>query len=382
MGRKKNLSLWIGTIMMIVFFQNCGTEYNLQTAKEQSSVLDGTTSTSCEPTNTCPPSPPQAPLPNFVLKTQSFSEQTATKPVDMVWVFDNSYSMKEEANHVRTNFQKFMYGLKQHTDIHVAMISSTTANEYNTQVNLPPPVDANNLEINYFVDSFNPLLVAAASTCKPNEENSLCQILANNTRYRRVMGSLNQFFRDLSSKVFVFVTDDNSASTSRATSTQFDAFPEPFRVVEVGTLIENSHFISSTTFIQRMDSYFGQSSPYRVFGFIAKDNENCAARESREYKNVIAQKNGNYFNVCDTDWSPHFDQLAEQITTYAKTEYVLDSVDAAKLKRIVSVSLNNQALVLGEDYTVNGKQISLNPELVKMQNVYSVDVSYEEYVNY
>ncbi len=375
MSRKRFIALCIGTGMMLVFFQNCGTDYNLQTATDPASKISNTTSTevSCESTNTC-----TAPSPNFVLKTQNFGTQTTTKPVDMVWVFDNSGSMREEANHVRTNFRNFMSGLNKETDTRVAMISSTTNNAYGTQINLSGSGEINYLEVNYFVDSYNPLLVAAAATCQPNDPDDLCTVFSEDSRYARVIGSLNRFFRAVSSKVFVFVTDDNSQKATN-TTIQIDRFPNPFSAVSVKLLIENLHFITGDTFIRRMDTFFGQSTPYRVYGFIATNNEKCAARDSLEYKGVIGRKSGEYFDICDTNWSPHFSKLGEAITTYAKTDYVLDAIETTMLKRIVSVSLNNQILTLGNDYTVNGKQISLNAELVKMQNVYSVDVAYEEY---
>lgn len=363
-------------VVLMVGFQNCGTQYNLK-MQDTPSSSESLSPTAVTPTGTPPTNTP--PEQTYSVKVQNFNSQTSTKPVDMVWVFDNSASMSEEASHVRQNFNKFIARLKMSSDIRVAMISSTQPNDLNTQVYLPQGTDANNIEVNYFIDSYNSLLVAAASTCKANEQTGLCAKLRSQSRYSRVMGKLDSFFRPAASKVFVFVTDDDSSGQSQTTTIQVDNFPKGYIAYSKTKLVENEHYITGSTFLSRMDEYFGASSPYRLFGFVAKTktDTNCAYRESKVYKSIIASKSGDSFDICDKDWSKHFDALANNILTYAQTEYVLSNVDLSKLKRVVSVTLNGRMLEFGKDYAINGKQISIQAALLANESIYSIEVAYE-----
>ncbi len=374
-----------GIIALILCFQNCGTDYGI-TQKASSDAISAV-STTGNP-STPPANPPPVPPPTasgFKEEQQNFSAQTTVKEVDMVWVIDNSFSMSEESSNVRSNFEKFINQLQSQVDIKVALISATKTNDYGTQVGLPASAKMNgrNLEIDYFVDSYNATLLAVAATCQETDVTGICGSLRSNNRYSRMMGQLTSFLRPNSNKVFIFVTDDDTRANSDA-GIQIDNFPQANpNYVKGVTLVENSHYISDTTFLTRMNSVFGESSPYRVFGFIAtagKDQSACqVTRESKAYKNIITLKGGTYFDICKTDWSSYFTQLVDKIFLYAQTDFVLSQVSTNDLKRIVSVKLNGTILQAGIDYTVSGRQISLQQDLVTMVGDYNLEVIYEKW---
>ena len=388
----KKLQYAAGIMILVFCFQNCGTEYGITQKATSDSVSSLNNSTSDpggnpSPNPNPPTNPPTSPPPTatgYVVDQQNFMSQTAMKQVDIVWVIDNSRSMSEEASHVRNNFEKFMNQLQSQVDIRVALISANKTNDYNTQVALPASakVSGNNIEIDYFVDSYNASLLAIAATCQASDTTGICDTLRKNTRYSRIMGQLNSFLRPDSSKVFIFVTDDDSRANSNA-GIQVDRYPNPEpSYIENLVLVENSHYVSDITFLNRMNSLF--NSPYRVFGFLAaqsKSNSSCEiTRESKTYKSLITQKSGTYFDICQSDWTNYFNQLANQIYLYAQTDYVLSNVSAKDFKRVVSVKLNGVVLQENTDYTVQGKQISIRAALLNMTGSYNIEVTYERWV--
>lgn len=377
-----------GITILLLCFQNCGTEYGI--TQKVSSDAGSTLNTSGDPTNppTDPPTnPPTTPPPTakgYVQDQQDFMSQTALKEVDIIWVIDNSRSMTEEASHVRNNFEKFIKQLESQVDIKTALISTTRKSSYETQVSLPASakLNGNNLEIDYFVDSYNATLLAVAASCRTTDVTGICATLRSNSRYSRVMGSLNSFLRPNSNKVFIFVTDDDATPNTRA-GIQIDQYPnaEP-QYIENITLVENSHYISYNTFMSRMETLL--DSPYRVFGFVAtksKDNSSCEiTRESKTYKTLISQRNGTAYDICQSDWTSYFNQLVEKIYLYAQTDYVINKVSNTDFKGIVSVKLNGTVLRLNIDYTVQGKQISINESLLNISGAYKIEVVFEKWV--
>lgn len=307
------------------------------------------------------------------IKTKTFTAASKEKVVDMVWVIDNSASMTSGADIIRKNFEKFAHLVENQVDLRVALISKKDVFALKTHVSLPESMK-NGQQVDFMVHSYNPLLVAAAATCPEAAGDSFCKKVLSNARYEKVYSSLSHFFRPQSQKVFVFVTDDDSAANSN-TTVQFDADNLNGYVGIIKGLVVNEDYITAQTFKDRMVRAFGKNGSYKVFGFVAAADSKCRARESSVYSSLISSSGGLAFNVCDKDWSKNFSQLSEKVVDYASTEYSLQSEN---VKKVLSVKLNGKVLVPGTDYTVADGKIALNPTLVKSLGNYVIDVSYTE----
>ncbi|WP_413557123.1 vWA domain-containing protein [Bdellovibrio sp. HCB209] len=359
----RRLVVLLSVLVLVISFQNCAEHSFTQVPSDNSSQL----------------------TPDVVLQQsqQSFSSETTRKAIDMVWVIDNSASMTKNVNLVKQNFSAFVKSLGSQVDINVALISRADALSYNTEIRLSDYSSAG-VQIPFLVHSYNPMLVAAASTCpkSPSASDAFCQAVKGNSRYDRVYGSLNSFFRSGSQKVFVFVSDDDSANLAMgAKSTiQFDKSSDPkgasIDIVSVSSLTENVDYITPAAFTARMKTAFGSSGSFKSFGFIAYDSKTspCLARPSNNYKSLIESSGGGHFNICNTNWDSAFTNLTSRVINYAAATY---TVSDSNFHSIDVVELNKQALKLGTDYTVNGNVVTLSSALVKGVGSYSITVHYQ-----
>jgi hypothetical protein len=365
----KRLILLSLSLLVIFGFQNCApAKFGLVDAQNNS-------------LNTTPVDPGTP----VVTKEKSFNSASKSKAIDMVWVIDNSASMTKNVQLVTKNFQSFVSTLQNQVDIHVALISRSTPFSYNTQISLPAALTASgvNVQINFLVHSYNPMLVAAASTCPalPTADDTFCSAVYANPHYKNAYGSLRSFFRQDSQKVFVIVSDDDSSDPGKSI-VQFDdpSNPNSFLAISKSSLAENDDYIVPATFVNRMKSAFGASASYKTFGFISYDAKTspCRAREGYAYQSLINLSGGQGYNICQTDWSSNFSSLTQSVIDYATTEY---SLADSGVTNILDVTLNGTELVLGQDYTVNGDKIVLSSSLVSGIGNYDVDVKYETTTN-
>lgn len=366
--KKQYLVLTMIFVASTFLFQNCSPSgVQFEQTRELASVTEpevtsSETDTQAEAEETAPE-----------IKTKTFTAASKEKVVDMVWVIDNSASMTGGADIIRKNFEKFAHLVENQVDLRVALISKKDAFALKTHVSLPESMK-NGQQVDFLVHSYNALLVAAASTCPEAAVDTFCKKVVANTRYEKVYSSLNEFFRPQSQKVFVFVTDDDSASAT-GTAVQFDAATASGYVGMIKNLLVNEDYITAATFKDRMVRAFGKSGSYKVFGFVAAEDSKCKARVSSVYNSLISFSGGVGFNVCDSDWTASFSQLSEKVIDYASTEYSLQSEN---VKKVLSVKLNGKVLTPGTDYTVADGKIALNPTLVKSLGNYIIDVSYTE----
>ncbi|MFP5519897.1 MAG: hypothetical protein ACLGGX_08335 [Bdellovibrionia bacterium] len=318
-----------------------------------------------------------------VLAEQIFEAKTSKKPIDVVWVIDNSASMEDSVNNVKANFKAFVESLEADADINLALISrqEVMSNvKYRTQINLTD-YSSKGLQIPFMVHSYNPMLVAAAATCPeaPDAGDTFCIGIKSKKRYSKVYGALNSFFRQDSYKVFVFVTDDDSRGLTSQSHIQYDSATNPknIDVIVKDGLVQNEDFILPSTFQTRMSQAFGGVNAYKTFGFIAFDKKTspCLYRESKNYASLISQTQGMAYNVCDTNWKSSFAKLTEDILLYAETNF---RVTDTSFVAVDSVSLNGAVLRANMDYTVSGNAVTLDPQLLANVGNYQVRVSYSK----
>ena len=373
---KKSLLLIGASGLMAVMFQNCAPnnfEFS-EATKSDANVMSG-------PQDDTSGVTPVGDTYSIVQKSKRFESASKERIVDMVWVIDNSLSMKEEAANVRQNFAAFANSVANQTNLRVALISKRDSFSAGTHVGIPSGV-SNAVQVDFLVHSFNPLLVAASATCPENVDaaDEFCRINRSITAYDRVRGSLNSFFRPNSQKVFVFVSDDDSAAMARNAQTQiqYDSGDTNGYISIQKSLVENEDFVSADTFKKHMSRVFGEATSYKVFGFVALNNKaTCASRVGSSYIDLIQDRKGLGFDICQGSWSEHFNSLSNQVIEYALNEYALGSADIHQVK---SVALNGKVLIQNLDYSVDRDKITLNQNLVASIGNYVVDVSYEERV--
>lgn len=356
-------SLVAAGLFVLVGFQNCGkSEVGFAEGENSSSSFGGN-----DP---------------YEVVTKTFSVDTRAQDIDVVWTFDNSGSMGQEAAHMAANFQAFANMVKTQFNVRIALINRVKSAAYKTNnVALPSGLGPENVSVDYFVDSYNGMLLAGASTCpKPAAaDDEFCQKINSTPRFQRIQGSLSSFFRQNSKKVFVFVTDDDSSGPKGGP--QWDQYPALAGLREGSSipLIENEHYIREATFRDRMERAFGAQSDFKVFGFVSLDKKvlsPCAARESAEYKSLITQTGGEFFNICDADWTGHFLKLTDSIISFAKNEFNLENSRYFKAIRKVSV---NGTVISDTSFKIANGKVILDSAILQDLGSYRIDVEFEKW---
>ncbi|MGE0173141.1 MAG: hypothetical protein AB7T49_10160 [Oligoflexales bacterium] len=294
-----------------------------------------------------------------------FVVDTYKSGIDMVWIIDNSGSMSEEIEQVKTNFSRFVTSLSGITDMNVSLITCTGAG-----MGLcidPSEFAAGKVNvINTEVGSYNPLAMLIGALCPPSEsivsetaeDTTLCGEKANSDVLEDnfglpgefweyinppVLGSLDKAFRKDAKKVFVVVSDENSFN------------------------------FGSSEFKRVADKKLGKDN-YSFFGFItmAKEVTACSSYiKGTAYIELSKQVNGGVFDICESDWSKNFDTLTKGVTEEARRTFVIEG----GFGKIVSVTLNGRALSSSE-YVVSGNSVSIAKEVALAAGA-EVRISYE-----
>lgn len=297
-----NSVLILGSFLILVLaFQNCGNNPQFGVVSESSFGGSGR-----------------------VLKTYDVKVGTTNRraEVDIVWVVDNSGSMKEEAEHVRKNVASFADQVKKRANVRMALVSRK--GNSGTAVSLPSGSDF--FHIDQEVTSWDGILLAASALCasgskaspscrdidnanliKPhnNQENPQAEI--NDSK--KVRGKLRDFLsREYSKKVFVFVTDDNSSWSY-----------ERFLAIARENLQGQTPMVSS--FIQLPNS-----------------KKNCGHAVGKAYMDLASRTGGKVYDICESDWISTFDQLASDVEREIETVFELPK--GVQGKDVVSVLKN------------------------------------------
>jgi len=229
-------------------------------------------------------------------KCETFTAGVNARPVDIVWVVDQSGSMDEEIAAVRQNLNAFASFISaQQIDYHVILLAERG---YDNGICIPQPLagpacgdGARFRQIDEYIDS----------------HNSLSALIAN-------VGTIEAFMRKGSIRHFVEVSDDES----EIPASQFDAF-----------------------FRARPD--FQDYVFHSVVGLTWKD---CVADVGQQYVSLSTLTKGLMFDICSASWQSLFNALAKNVVT-AATKYKLSAVPKPGT---VQVWFDAQEAVLGQDF--------------------------------
>lgn len=263
--------------------------------------------------------------------------------VDIVWVIDNSGSMKEEAAQVRQNLEQFLRSVDAGTDLNFALISAYEpigGVAVSTDVGLPAAY-ANNpryRHINIEVGSNDPLALVASAVCRPS--CTLPPITGLGTfNVAHIEGRLNGFFRPQSHAVFVVVTDDNA------------------------------RWVTDQNFLSLVKPSI-PSVDIKVFGFVGLTPGSAdffplagtcdIAAEGTAYKNLARASGSEVFDICQADWSASFGKLTQAVIASAQSDF---TIARPKVSQVTSVSLNDRELS-PQEYAVTGQVVRLNANVI------------------
>ena len=222
------------------------------------------------------------------------AEQT-TGNVDIVWVVDESPSMNDDVQRVNNNLAAFEQQVNTFANIKNYL---SNENQWDVRSTNGPEclLDALDLDANNF----------------PFPSLSLC---------RSAQGKLKNYFRPDSKKIVIFVTDDDSRLSAKKVQ---DAF--------------NNSAYSDTIF----------------YAFASPGLTECPTqdKQGRVYQDLTAKTGGVLFNLCQEDWSTHYDKLTNSIRNLVISE--IDTGLGNDIK-IIEVTLNGQKLAENKYSYQNGK---------------------------
>ena len=198
-----------------------------------------------------------------------FTMGVNTRPVDIVWVIDQSGSMGGEINSVRNNMNLFAsYISKAKVDYRVILIAARYNDKDNHEVCIPQPLAGPNCtdsarfkQIDQHVDSHDAL-----------------------ARIVQYIGTIEKHMRPGSVRRFVAVTDDDAKSVG---ATAFHAF------------------------LKTRPGY----TDYKFHSIVALKDKGCAADDGKHYIALSNLTGGLKFHICSASWSTLFNQLAQEASS-------------------------------------------------------------------
>lgn len=238
-----------------------------------------------------------------------------TSNIDMVWVIDNSVSMIEEINIIRENLGYFLLSIEDRAHLNFTVITNNKGN-YGMALS-PWALSRGYVQIPQAI----------------NSRDSLIRFLEHLPKMR------NLSLRANSQKIIVVVTDDNSD-------------------------------LSANVFLKSLQSSMNLSD-VKLFGFVGlgRTESPCMDNVGTHYINLAHHTGGKVFNICETDWRPHFDTLIKDVGTITKTEFTLPSRPKSDL--VVTVD----GLVT-QKYSLNGRTLVIHPDNFTQNKKYNIEVSY------
>ncbi len=305
--RKVSLAVFVSALLPVAFNQ-CG-----EVSFSQPPLGDNQTQGSITDT----------PLGTKIFQINHVFSSSKTKPVDVIWVVDNSGSMSTESSHVKANIVSFAQKISNAADMTLSLISATSgANSVDY-----PAINVPNLKINKLVGSTDGLELLSAALCSPDSPYETCAQFRSDTT---IFGRLRTFLRPEARKVVVMVTDDESR-------------------------------LEPSTFLQIFANAF-KTEDLTVFGWIglSRVQSPCQAREGVRYKELAQSTGGRVFNVCDQDWSANFDALASNIVTLTSPTVPLPF--EILTAEILSVTVNGQ-VVSPNSYMLSASGINFDPSI-------------------
>lgn len=283
--------------------------------------------------------------------TVTSDSHQSVRPVHMLWIVDNSGSMSDEIEGVRSGIAAFVEGLRSYSDqVQVTMITQTSSQTGSNGLSIPADIfqQSHIHSVNFFVDSIHKLHAladyidrSAALKHKFTNPRSFSEHLSDHPS--------SDFFRDSEAlKVFVVVTDDKERPTDNEKVPAHKAFHS--------FLMD----LTSDLSLFRFYLFAGQQSS---LGFI-----------DTEYLELIKILGGRKWQVnglSPEQWSQILVETKQQIISEVmQRSFDLDHPN----KKVKRVSVNGEILT-SSDFYVKDDQLHVNEENLKVDD--EIEVTYD-----
>lgn len=231
----------------------------------------------------------------------AFAFGKTSRPVDIVWVIDQSGSMGDEIQGVRNHMNLFAGQIaKANVDYRVTLLAARFNDKDNHEVCIPPPL--------------------AGAGCKDGPRfKQIDQHVDSHDALARIVqyiGVIEGFMRKGSARRFVVVTDDEAKKT---TATGFHAF------------------------LRSRPGY----SDYRFHSIVALWDKGCAADEGKEYIRLSNLTGGITTHICNANWQSVFTSLAKEATGVS-AQFLLSKTPRSGT---IQVTIAGKPATLGVHYT-------------------------------
>ncbi len=208
------------------------------------------------------------------VQCELFTFGNSARPIDIIFVVDQSSSMVEEINNVKKNLNGFSSFIStQKIDYHVVMVAQKGSGSHD--ICIQTPLGGANCtdgprykQVDHFITSENPLLVIQSE-----------------------ITAIESFLRKGSLRHFIAITDDDSILPAR----------------------------DFNTWLKKRPGY----QDYVFHSIVGLRNSTCADAKGKVYQALSLLTGGSESNICTTNWSSLFNQLGKAVTSRAIAQYKL-----------------------------------------------------------
>ena len=230
-----------------------------------------------------------------------------SRPVDIVFVIDQSGSMGDEISGVRKNMNVFAGVIaKAKVDYRVILLAARFNDKDNHEVCIPQPL--------------------ANAGCKDGPRfKQIDQHIDSHDALSRIVqyiGTVESFMRKGSVRRFVAVTDDDAKGVG---ATAFHAF------------------------LKARAGY----SDYKFHSIVALQDKGCAADDGKQYMALSSLTGGIKTHICSANWQSVFTQLAQEATSSTNKLLLQKTPKAGTIKVTIAGKPATQGVHWTYDSTVN-----------------------------
>lgn len=351
-----------------IFFQARSVPYGQECLSQARTCINGTLSGSYQ-FSSCSKGTTQTDQFDFIM-------QSTSMPVDLIIVLDNSGSMSEEAAHVQKNLTALINSVSNRSDIRVGVISSKSPMFGIDVSKISGAAQLGNRlqQADQEVGSWG-ALACLLKNIKDNSTQMATRFPKTYSHWKNTSSPVfedyfctnagtqfsSDFLRTNSQKVVIVVSDDKSTFESMSDDVGY----EKWSTNDFYSILNTSYFNTP---------YHSGSDNMTFFGFIGLGSISpCQSGRGLFYEKLAAETNGRVFNICDADWTQHFNSITNASMLINSSSMQLKYSASS----ILEVKIDGN-LISTSDYQVFGRFIKLDTNKLGLVNgrSYKVSVQY------
>ena len=237
----------------------------------------------------------------------------SARPVDIVWVIDQSGSMSQEIASVKqnmNNFAKSIAGAKNDYRVIVLAKRGTGSKD----ICIPPPLGGANC--------------------------------GDGARFKQVSKT---------------VASTNELSLYQSYASQIEAFMRPTSLRQIVVVTDDNSYVSASAFHAWAKKRPGYND-YIFHSIVSVKKDWCTAKVGKVYMDLTTWTKGSWFHICNANWTQLFNTLGKNAGTIAMNKYKLKNTPVAGSIK-VSYNGNPKTQGLHWDFDKPNNQINLKGQL-------------------